>query len=92
MVEVRDTAVHISEVAQADNPLVVFSLIQSNSDNLRPLVGHDHSRVLRSPDGFLVDESSLGHRGDQIVELLPVLLQGVLRLDSRTTDLTQTII
>ena len=90
MVQVRDGAVHISEVTQSHNPLGVFSLVES--DNLRALVSHDHSGILHSPDGFLVDESSLGHRRDQIVQLLPVLLQGVLRLDSRTTDLIQTII
>ena len=90
MVQVRDAAGHISEVTQSHNPLGVFSLVES--DNLRPLVSHDHSGILHSPDGFLTDEGSLGYRRDQIVELLSVLLQGVLSLDSRATDLRQTII
>ena len=90
MIQVGDTAGDISDVAQSNNALVVFSLIESNSYNLRPLVRHDPSRILHSPHGFLVDESSLGYRGDKIVELLPVLLQCVLSLDSRPTNLTQT--
>ena len=89
VVQVGDTAANISDVAQSNNALVVFSLIQSNSNKLWPLVRHDHSRILHSPDGLLVDESSLGYGGDQIVELLPVLLQCILSLDSRTTHLTQ---
>ena len=92
MVQLRDVAIYIADVVQSDNPLVVFSLTESHCDNLGPLVGQDHSRILHCPHGFLVDESSLGYRGHQIVELLPVLLQCVLRLDSRATNLTQSVI
>ena len=87
MIQVGDTA-DISDVAQSHNTLVLFSLVESNSNNLGPLVRHDHSAILHSPDGLLVDESSLGYRGHQIVELLPVLLQCILSLDPRTTNLT----
>ena len=88
MVQLRDVAIYIADVVQSDNPLVVFSLTESHCDNLGPLVGYENSRVLHSPDGFLADESRLGHRGDKIVKFLPVLLQCILSLDSRTTNLT----
>ena len=90
MIQVGDTAGNISYVAQSNNALVVFSLAESNSHNLGPLVRQDHSRILHSPDGFLVDESSLGYRGHQVVQLLTVLLQCILGLDPRTAHLTQT--
>ena len=92
MIQVGDTAGNISDVTQSNNALVVFSLIQSDSHKLWPLVRHHNSRILHSPDGLLVDESSLGYRGHKIMELLPVLLQCVLRLDSRATNLTETVI
>ena len=88
MIQVGDGAGNIPDVVQSNNALVLFSLVQSDSYNLWPVVRQDHSGILNSPDGFLVDESSLGYGGDQIVELLPVLLQCIFGLDSRTTNLT----